>query len=166
MQELIEKFEKLKLLMSHHCKEGSSLSYAELFEKLADLGLKKLDPEQKPAFKLQRIASPPEKLQEELKTEPVVEIQMQERQSQHRSYIPIEDRRFIWQRAKGSCEYTDKTTEHRCNSKWALELDHITPLVQNGKNERTNYRLVCRNHNTWLAIQAFGLEQMQRYLKG
>ena len=106
--------------------------------------------------KPQRAASPPAEL-------PCIENKV-ELPSTHRPHLRTEDRRAIWQRARGCCEYADPVSGRRCGSKWALEIDHITPLAKGGQNERSNFRLVCRNHNALLAIQAFGLPLMQRYL--
>ena len=42
---LMAKFEKLKQLLAHSCDVTGALGYAELFDRLAEIGLKKLDPE-------------------------------------------------------------------------------------------------------------------------
>ena len=63
-----------------------------------------------------------------------------------RKYISVKDRRWVMSRAKGQCEHVNADGT-RCSSRWQLELDHIVPLAANGKNDRMNYRALCKIHN-------------------
>ncbi|MBC7467445.1 MAG: HNH endonuclease [Bdellovibrio sp.] len=45
------------------------------------------------------------------------------------------------------CHYTDKVTNHKCGSKWNLNLDHIKPIWAGGTNDPDNLRVLCANHN-------------------
>lgn len=173
---LMKKLEKLKALLAHH----GNLGYAELIEKLADQALKKLDPEQ--GMGARRTASPPAVLPEETSPAPIDSVDVpaapaktpiaQQSQSTaqnkkpcaRRLNVKAEDRRIIWKRAEGCCEYIDPRSGHRCSSRWALQVDHIVPLAKNGANELSNYRLACRSHNQWFAIRELGIKKMSQFL--
>jgi 5-methylcytosine-specific restriction endonuclease McrA len=83
----------------------------------------------------------------------------------YRPHIPLADRREIWKRAGGKCEYCDPKTGRRCNSDWALQIDHAKPLGQGGAHGLANFRLTCCKHNKFLAEKAYGPKFMSRYLK-
>ena len=53
--------------------------------------------------------------------------------------------------------------EKRCGSRFQIELDHILPFAQGGPSTLENLRCVCRAHNTWLAVQAYGPEKMATF---
>jgi len=44
---------------------------------------------------------------------------------QQRSHIPITTQRKVWARAKSCCEHKDDNSQTKCNSKHALEIDHV-----------------------------------------
>ena len=167
---LAAKLKRIKQLLSHH----GDLGYAELIERIADQALKKLDPLERPektsSVKSPQPANSPEARIHE--TPPAVQNEnipstIQPRLKKGivgRPKLPIADRRFIWARAQGACEYVDPQSGRRCGSRWALEIDHIVPLAKSGAHERGNLRLCCRSHNQWLAIQQFGLPFMTKYL--
>ena len=52
----------------------------------------------------------------------------------------------------------------RCGSRFQVELDHIVPFAQGGPSTLENLRCVCRAHNAWLAVQAYGVEKMEALL--
>ncbi|OFZ55807.1 MAG: hypothetical protein A2428_16795 [Bdellovibrionales bacterium RIFOXYC1_FULL_54_43] len=167
---LAAKLKRIKQLLSHH----GDLGYAELIERIADQALKKLDPleraEKTSAVKTAQPANSSEARIEE--TPPAGRSENIPSTIQtglkkgivRRSNIPIADRRFIWARAQGACEYVDPQSGRCCGSRWALEIDHIVPLAKGGAHERGNFRLCCRSHNQWLAIQQFGIPFMKKYL--
>jgi len=74
----------------------------------------------------------------------------------YRSYIRVHIVKHIWQRARACCEHVDPQSGKRCDSKFALELDHIQPLALGGTEEVQNLRLLCRAHNSRRAIKTFG----------
>lgn len=44
-----------------------------------------------------------------------------------------------------------------CGSREFLEIDHIQPFARGGPSDRTgNLRLLCRAHNQWNGMLAFG----------
>ncbi len=148
--ELAEKLGRLKGILAQQMKGDSS--YAKLFEVMAELALKKVDPEAKKERKStpkKPAATPP------AQTSPA--------RSQSR-YIPAQIRREVWRKAQGQCEYVAPLTNSRCNSKYGLEYDHIVPFAKGGPTESDNLRLACRTHNTLAAVREFGKEKMERYV--
>lgn len=51
----------------------------------------------------------------------------------------------------------------RCQSRYAIQIDHQKPLGRNGKSEFSNYRMLCRGHNTFYAVNDFGEEHMKKF---
>ena len=138
-QKLMEKFERLKNLMGH---KSNAQTYAGLFEELADLALKKLDPMEKPS------------------AVPLLETKSSTGGTR---YIPEKLKRAIWQRDKGQCSYVDPESGKRCDSKHALQYEHVVPFGKSGKSTFENLKLLCPSHNRLAAIQAYGLEKMQDF---
>lgn len=66
--------------------------------------------------------------------------------SQVRQYIPISIQRQVFQRDK-CCQYIDKVTGRKCESKWHLQIDHRQPVWANGTSQLENLRLLCAGHN-------------------
>ncbi|OYZ22931.1 MAG: hypothetical protein B7Y39_07210 [Bdellovibrio sp. 28-41-41] len=66
--------------------------------------------------------------------------------SKARQHIPISIRRQVFQRDQ-CCQYLNKTTGKKCESKWHLHIDHIQPLWADGSNELENLRILCAGHN-------------------
>lgn len=63
----------------------------------------------------------------------------------------------VFQRAGHKCE--------NCGSTYALEVDHIYPRALGGSSQAENLRLLCRTCNQRAAIDFFGVDQMQTYLR-
>jgi hypothetical protein len=141
--ELLGKLEKLKGLLGHKNFEGR---YDRLFEILADLALKKLDPEQTPE---KRLKPDPEVTTPASPTEPVSTLEKSE--TSRSRYIPASIKRAIWKRDTGQCTYRDPKTGRRCESRHALEYDHIRPYAWGGETSASNLRLRCRAHNAYTA---------------
>lgn len=57
-------------------------------------------------------------------------------------------KREVWNRAGGKCEV--------CDSRFALEYDHLVPFALGGKTTFENLRLLCRNCNQRESIKVFG----------
>lgn len=76
-------------------------------------------------------------------------------------------RRQVWSKAQGRCEARlskkGEALGSRCNSTYALEIDHVKPIALGGTNELSNLRLLCRNHNTQAALNVFGQELITKY---
>jgi hypothetical protein len=131
-KELLEKLEKLSNLLGH--KLGSK-KYAELFEELSNIALKKLSP-------------PPGAVEGKKVSET--------------RYIPVKVRRVVWHRDNGKCTHVDLQGK-RCESKHALQYEHIIPFAKGGKTSAENLKLLCPAHNQLSAIHAYGLKKMQKY---
>jgi hypothetical protein len=130
---LMEKFEKIRNLLGHKL---SDQQFASLFEELADLALKKLEPKKD-------VSPAPAKVSET-------------------RYIPTKVKRTVWHRDKGQCTHMDQDGK-RCKSKHALQYEHIIPYAKGGKTSVENLKLFCLAHNQLAAIQAYGLNKMQRF---
>jgi 5-methylcytosine-specific restriction endonuclease McrA len=117
-------------------------STAGLFEELADLALKKLDPMEMPSQ-----VPPPETGGSTSGTRA----------------IPAKLKRAIWQRDQGQCSYIEPESGKRCASKHALQYEHIKPFARGGKTTFENLKLLCPSHNKLTAIQAYGLPKMQKH---
>ena len=140
-QELKKKLERLKNLLGH---KSNTQSYAGLIEELADQVLKKLDPLEK----MPSVKSP----------SPPVETRLK-----NTRYIAVETNRAVWRRDVGRCTYVDSKTNRRCESRHALQIEHIQPFAKGGDSTLGNLKLLCPAHNQYAAIQAFGLPKMQGF---
>jgi hypothetical protein len=124
--ELMGKLEDLKGLLAHKIPSGR---LDQLFEELADIALKKLAPKApKPDAPL---LGAPEVIRGRSR------------------YVKANTRRIVWAEGKDHCEFTDPLTGRRCESRHALQIDHIKEFANGGGNEVGNLRLLCRSHNLW-----------------
>ncbi|MGE0631120.1 MAG: HNH endonuclease [Pseudobdellovibrionaceae bacterium] len=136
---LMEKLATIKNLTSH---KNPNPSYSDLIDMLADIALKKLDP-QNPSLS-QRKATPP-----------VV--------SKNLGYVSARIKREVWK--EGVCSHTDPETGRKCGSKFQLEIDHVIPIAKGGTSNIENLRLVCRNHNLFYARKHFGNKKMDQFVR-
>jgi HNH endonuclease len=75
--------------------------------------------------------------------------------SRQRKYLSVHLKKHLWQRAQACCEYRDAKSQKRCDSKIALEIDHVLPLALGGSDKLQNLRLLCRAHNSRRAVRTF-----------
>lgn len=86
-------------------------------------------------------------------------------------YIRLQVRRVVRMRAQDRCEFVYSTlnqhpTSHkRCDSRSGLQFEHITPFAMGGANTEGNLKLYCPAHNRLSALQAYGREKMEPFLK-
>ena len=135
---LLAKIEKLKALLSHR---NPNPSYAELIEMLADMALKRLDPEQKADATPEQKGEPkPEENLAETRaaTPPAESIKRVAKQTRH---IPQNLRRTVWKRDQGRCAYVNKETGVRCDSKYLLQIHHLKDFSLGGKHTLDNLTL-------------------------
>ena len=66
----------------------------------------------------------------------------------------------MYQRDQGRCTFVGERDE-RCDSRHALEYDHITPVADGGPSTVANLRLLCPAHNQLEAERRFGACFMQ-----
>ncbi|MEK6579638.1 MAG: HNH endonuclease signature motif containing protein [Bdellovibrionota bacterium] len=143
-RDLEEKLKRIKDLLAH---QNPDPSYAELIEKTADLALQKLDPTRK-----QTVAKHPT-------TKPASApklVTKSPKASKDRRFIPQGLRQEVWIRAQGRCEHRHAKTSHRCNSRFALEVDHITPVGRGGVAAQDNLQVLCRTHNQYKNLKDYG----------
>ena len=149
---LMSKIGKLKNLLSHQDKTGT---LEELFEKLTDLALEKLDPERREHRRQQR-----ESKTSNPKTNPIPPAEVKSR------YIPQALRDKVWLGDQGRCQHRDPRTGKICGSRQWLEFDHRWPFALGGKNSEENLQLKCRNHNQFRTEPLFGNTGRERKQKG
>lgn len=157
---LMEKLQKIRELDGHF---QTNASYLELFHRMADLALKRLDPLDKK--KTSKVFTPPAE-----QLSPSNTTSANERTGAHQSpnlnsrYVPAHIKRQVWFRDQARCQFRNPEGK-LCESRFALEIDHIVPFSQNGKTELKNLQLLCRTHNRLKALSQFGPSMMGRYLK-
>jgi hypothetical protein len=187
-RKLMEKIERLKNLLGH---QSQAQTYAGLIEELADIAIKRLDPAEKitkikfrdrdklevgsvsaitgasmsastPAS-VSTPALPPMEVKKDGSrvSLPPVEVGNEKRSR----YIPASIRHAVWVRDQGRCTFVS-SEGRRCDSKHALEIEHIRPFAKGGESTLSNLKLLCPAHNQLSAIQAYGLSQMQKYWRG
>jgi hypothetical protein len=79
-------------------------------------------------------------------------------------HIPAPVRRQVWRRDGGQCTWMEPrrggpghatpasptpTASKRCESKHALEIDHLDPYAHGGSHAPANLRLLCRAHHLY-----------------
>jgi hypothetical protein len=70
-------------------------------------------------------------------------------------HIPAAVRREVWERDGGQCTFTG-TDGHVCGSRERIELDHVVPVARGGTSTVGNLRLLCREHNQYVAERVLG----------
>jgi hypothetical protein len=56
-------------------------------------------------------------------------------------HIPATVKRAVWVRDRGRCTYAG------CQSRYALQFDHVIPYSHGGAHAVSNLRLLCRAHH-------------------
>jgi hypothetical protein len=67
---------------------------------------------------------------------------------------------MVRERDGNQCTFVAKNG-HRCESRNALEFDHIHPVARGGKSAAGNLRLRCRAHNQYEADRTYGAGFME-----
>ena len=164
-QGLMEKFKRLRGLLCHST--SANPNYAELFHKICDIALQKVDPLQRRERQIKRKLKSNERAQTAASlsgaAKDIASANSHEEKKTKTSiptrYIPISIKREVWRRDRSKCSYFDSNTNRRCGSHYGLELDHIIPFSTGGKATVENLRLTCPAHNQLAAIQQFGAEK-------
>ena len=76
--------------------------------------------------------------------------------------IPAAVRRAVHERDGGRCRYVD-ASGRRCEERHHLEYHHIHPFGLGGDHRPENIRLMCAQHNAYLAEHDYGREAMARF---
>lgn len=113
---------------------NQNLPDAELFKKMTKLVLSKIDPGLK-----QSVRAPQVETVKEEEGPPADMITPESR------YIPEPVKREVWRRDGGRCTFHSGT--HRCESRYALQWDHIILYAHGGAHTVDNLRLLCRSHH-------------------
>ena len=76
--------------------------------------------------------------------------------------IPAAVRRAVHERDGGRCRYVD-ASGRRCGERLRLEYHHIRPFALGGDHRPDNIRLMCAQHNAYVAEQDYGRLAMARF---
>jgi hypothetical protein len=177
-EELLNKLNNIKGLYAH---TKPNMSYAELFELMADLVLANYNPARKKSPPKKDINSNSIKQNKATSQKNVVNgsannhiipqsnnlSKLHNCQSKtsiskkccvkyRRKTIPAAIKKAIWQRDRGKCVV--------CGSTYALEIDHIIPISHGGTNDISNLSLTCRSCNQRAAIEKIGENVMGQYI--
>ncbi len=77
-------------------------------------------------------------------------------------HIPAPVRRAVRERDGNRCGYVD-AAGRRCDERDRLEYHHLHPFGLGGDHRPENIRLMCVQHNTYLAEHDYGREAMARF---
>jgi 5-methylcytosine-specific restriction endonuclease McrA len=66
-------------------------------------------------------------------------------------------KRTVWQRDNATCV--------NCNSTYAVQIEHRIPQAKGGKSMVENMCVLCRSCNQRRAIEEYGIEKMNHFLK-
>ena len=70
-----------------------------------------------------------------------------------RSYLSIKLKRDLMNSAAHSCQFVNKSTGQKFESKYQLQVDHLHPLSKGGSNNLENLQILCRAHNHFKAAR-------------
>jgi hypothetical protein len=76
--------------------------------------------------------------------------------------IPAAVRRAVHERDGGRCRYVD-ASGRRCGERHHLQYHHVHPFGLGGGHRPDNVRLMCAQHNAYLAAHDYGREAMTRF---
>jgi 5-methylcytosine-specific restriction endonuclease McrA len=147
-----EKLLKMRELLSNTIPGGSN--WGQVFEYAADKVIKLKDKSAQSTKTTEfsvALQNDSEKISDNRISKPQhpnqpLQSQQKSPSSQARQHIPVSVQRQVFQRDQ-CCQYIDKVTGKKCESKWHLQIDHIQPVWANGSIEIENLRLLCAGHN-------------------
>jgi hypothetical protein len=76
--------------------------------------------------------------------------------------IPAAVRRAVHERDGGRCRYVD-ASGRRCGERHHLQYHHVHPFGLGGDHRPDNVRLMCAQHNAYLAAHDYGREATTRF---
>ncbi len=162
-RELMNKLNQLKALLAH---KNPNPQCGEFLEILADIGLKKLDPRQRESSQSKEVSvaekakiTKPANVAKAAENQPMPDstaAAAKRRVNPNSRYISQEVKKYVWNRDQGRYQFVDSETKKKCESQFALQIDHVHPYSLGGPTTVENLRLLCRAHNGFLAEEAFG----------
>jgi Restriction endonuclease len=145
--EATELLQEFKNLYAHELQDGANVSVLTFLLKKAV------------AFKRKKLGlSEPDKNNAPVPMSPKV-TKARKATVPQRKPLSAAVKRFVWDRAQACCEHKDSKSGARCNSKFALQPDHIIPLALGGTDDVNNLQLLCRSHNSRRAVKTFGVRR-------
>ena len=135
--ELRDKLERLSALMPGN--DLASIVEAAVSEKIERIEAKRFGKTRKPRKSL-----------EDADTSPGVRA------------ISAPVRRFVWERDGGQCTYRSGNGR-RCPAREGLESHHEDPYGLGGDRSANNIRLLCKQHNDYMAERVYGKEKMDQF---
>jgi hypothetical protein len=79
-------------------------------------------------------------------------------------FVSASLRRAVWRRDQGRCSFVSRDGRP-CGSRFALEIDHRTPIAKGGLTTFKNLMLLCRSHNQQQAVSQIGADVVRAYLR-
>lgn len=141
--ELLELVERLRGLLRHKIPDGR---LELIFKEAADSLLRRLERDK---WALPHSGSKPTSNSTNSQS-------IHREQSRRNRIVPRAVKRAVWTRDGGRCVYT-AGDGRRCESRDALEYDHILAWSDGGRSDtQDNIRLLCRTHNQRLGRRRFG----------
>ena len=127
--ELVRLLDRLRALLRHKHPDGR---LEAIFKEAAESLLDRIDPDRQPPCRPPNLGRKRSRI------------------------VPRAVKQEVWRRDQGRCAYTSDDGR-RCESREALEYDHIVPWALGGASDNAeNIRLLCRPHNQRLARRRFG----------
>ncbi len=93
------------------------------------------------------------------------EVMPSEQSQIGRVYITVSKKKMAFIRANEQCTFISPLTGKRCTEKYFLQVEHIVPVAMGGSSEQENLTFLCACHNRLNAIDSYGMEKMQPYLR-
>ncbi len=139
-KEVIVKLDELKALLAHGLVNANG--YSDLITNLIERVLK--EERRKREIKNVGTTASPEKFKQ---SNHQSTSQNTNQNSERNRFANTTLKRQIWTRAQSCCEYIDTKTKRRCESRFALEIDHINPWADGGATVLENLQLLCGSHH-------------------
>ncbi len=140
-------------ILSH---SGKNTTESEAIAKALDLLLDRKDPMKKAERAEKRAQSVSKKPTSKLTKRPTAKTRSS------RPAIPVGLRYQVFRRDGGQCTFVGEDGK-RCDETRMLEIDHVDLWSRGGEHTLDNLRLLCRQHNQYLAAQVLGKDYLERF---
>jgi hypothetical protein len=145
-EELHEKLKRVQDLVS--TQSGKAASLEETLEAALALYIEKKDPVEKAHRAQARMekAKSPVPGQDNERSNSNISLIPNLNSNNNPRFIPAWLVHAILRRDQGQCSFRSSQGD-RCSQRRWLEIHHVQPLAQGGKNQLENLRLICRGHH-------------------